>query len=148
MLRSRRAGCGCAVLLLAIVFGGCQKRPHPIAEPLIEFTKVPDAGFGGSAAIGEIEGRVIGARQDQRIVLFAKTNVWYVQPLATAPFTLVDSSFHWKSTTHFGTEYAALLVNTGFSPPAQTKLLPSKGGAVIAAAQVKGRGYESVVSAL
>src|SRR5262245_23156706 len=148
MFLSRKAGCGWAIILVGLAFAGCRTRPQPDAEPVIEFTRVPDAALGGSVSVGEIEGRSIGARRDQRIVLYARTNLWYVQPLTTAPFTAIDSNLHWKSATHFGTEYAALLVNAGYMPPTQINALPPKGGPVVAVARVKGRGYDRVVSAL
>lgn len=133
---------------MAVALAGCSDLQQSSAEPAIEFTKVPDAGLGRPGHTSEIEGRAIGARQGQRIVLFAKTNVWYVQPLSTSPFTSVDSDSRWKSKTHFGTEYAALLVNAGFSPPTQTSVLPAKGGGVVAVARVKGRGHEAVAASV
>jgi len=95
--------------------------------------------------MGEIEGRVAGARKGQRIVLFARTNKWYVQPLTTNPFTPIGSDFRWRAKTHFGLEYAALLVDPGYSPPEKANALPPKGGAIAAVAQVKGRGFDQAV---
>ena len=46
----------------------------------------------------------------------------------------------WKNTTHLGTEYAALLVDSAFRPPDTTEALPKPGGSVIAVATVKGTG--------
>ncbi|HYP07891.1 MAG TPA: hypothetical protein VER03_16790 [Bryobacteraceae bacterium] len=89
-----------------------------------------------------IEGRAMGARPAHRVVLYAKSDVWWVQPFSANPFTPVDSKAHWKSATHFGTEYAALLVDRGFSPPANIAELPPQGGPVIAVGRVKGRGYK------
>jgi hypothetical protein len=110
----------------------------PIA---IEFTIVPPAGIGGSDKLAPIEGRVNGARRDQRIVLFTKTNMWWVQPLTVQPFTDIEANGSWKNTVHLGTEYAALLVNADYRPPATSEVLPQAGGPVIAIATVKGSGH-------
>ena len=58
-----------------------------------------------------IAGRVKGARKGQRIVLFARSGMWWVQPLAADPFTKIQPDSRWRSTTHPGSAYAALLVS-------------------------------------
>ena len=110
---------------------------------MIQFTTVPEAGSGGSERMVRIAGRVTGAAPGQRIVLFAKSGVWWVQPLTAEPFTLVRPDSTWENTTHLGTEYAALLVDATFRPPDTTETLP-RGGSVLAAATVKGTGTASV----
>ena len=129
-----------SVLLLAIsciVLSGCSAQ-HTDRGPHIEFTKVPLADQGGTPKLDVIEGRVIGARPDLQIVLFARSGAWYIQPYANQPFTQIQSDSRWKSTTHLGTEYAALLVEPGYQPPPITDALPTEGGGVIAVASVKG----------
>ena len=103
---------------------------------------MPAAAEGGSDRLAPIAGRVAGARPGQQIVLFAKSavGVWWVQPLTVQPFTAIDADSTWKNTIHLGTEYAALLVEPGFRPPATTESLPEPGGAVVAVATVKGTG--------
>ena len=91
-----------------------------------------------------IEGRAIGAQRGQRIVIFARSSLWWVQPFSNEPFTPLNSKSHWKSATHLGTEYAALLVDAGYSPPANVRELPRKGGSVLAVAQVEGRGLKEL----
>jgi hypothetical protein len=86
-----------------------------------------------------IEGRAMNAQPGQRVVLFAKSDVWWVQPLSGEPFTPIDSDLRWKNRTHFGTEYAALLVDGRFVPPAKLRELPTTGGSVLAVARAKGR---------
>jgi len=85
-----------------------------------------------------IEGRVTGARPDQRIVLFARSGAWYVQPYADQPFTAIQAGSKWRSSTHLGTEYAALLVEPGYHPPTAIDVLPVEGGGVLAVAVTKG----------
>ena len=100
------------------------------APPRLTITEIPPAAMGGSIRTAPIAGRVEGARSGDRVVLFAKSGgQWYVQPLATRPFTTIDAQGRWRSTIHLGTEYAAILVREGFQPPASTKALPSVGSA-------------------
>jgi PAS domain S-box-containing protein len=84
---------------------------------------------------------VIGARPAQQIVLYARSGAWWVQPLADRPFTKIQPDSSWKNSTHPGTEYAALLVDPGYQPPAITIELPGVGGAVAAVAVVEGEPF-------
>jgi PAS domain S-box-containing protein len=86
-----------------------------------------------------IAGRVTGARPGDRIVLFAHWGPWYVQPLVDRPFTPILPDARWRSSTHLGTQYAALLVDETYHPPAYTETLPPAGHGVIAVAVVEGR---------
>lgn len=118
---------------------GCGRLPESV-EPSIEFTTIPKAGVGGSERLAVISGRVTGARAGQHIVLFSKSGVWWVQPIATQPSTSIEADSTWKNSIHLGTEYAAVLADAGYRPPATTESLPQPGGAVIAVATVKGTG--------
>jgi hypothetical protein len=107
-------------------------------EPSIEFTKVPPAGEGSPEKLDAIEGRAAGARAGQRIVLFARSGVWWVQPLQDQPFTAIGKDSRWKTSTHPGSAYAALLVDSGYHAPLTIDTLPQKGGSVRAVASVEG----------
>jgi signal transduction histidine kinase len=129
-----------SVLLLAIsylVLSGCRAQ-NTNAGPYVEFTRVPPAEEGGPEKLDLIEGRVIGAHPELQVILFARSGAWYVQPFANQPFTQIQSDLKWKSSTHLGAEYAALLVEPGYQPPPSTAELPGEGGGVIAVAVVKG----------
>jgi hypothetical protein len=93
-----------------------------------------------------IAGRVSGLRAGQRIVLFARSGTWWVQPFSNDPFTAVAPDSTWKNNTHGGSEYAALLVDASYAPPKTTDTLPGKGGGVIAVATVGGRGAKTAAS--
>jgi signal transduction histidine kinase len=93
---------------------------------------------GGTAKMVDIEGYVIGSRPGQKIVLYARSGDWYVQPFVDQPLTRIQPDSTWKSSTHMGTEYAAMLVEPDYSPPARTAVLPTVGGPVATAAVVKG----------
>src|SRR5881296_1469927 len=87
-----------SVLLLAIscmALSGCGAQ-HTNAGPYIEFTRVPLADEGGSEKLDVIEGRVIGARRELQIVLFARSGAWYLQPFANEPVTQIQSDSKWR----------------------------------------------------
>jgi hypothetical protein len=112
-----------------------------MTKPSIEFTVIPPASEGGSERMATIAGRVTGQRPGQRIVLFARSGVmWWVQPFTDRPFTLIQPDSTWKSPTHLGTEYAALLVEAAYRPAATVNALPAASAVVIAEASVKGKG--------
>lgn len=109
------------------------------AEPAVQIVGVPPAGDGSPDKLEPIEGRVTGARPGQRIVLFALSGVWWVQPETNHPYTTIRPDSTWKTTTHPGAAYAALLVDARYRPPLIANTLPEKGGPVRAVAVVKGR---------
>ncbi|MBV9613208.1 MAG: hypothetical protein JO091_12090 [Acidobacteriaceae bacterium] len=88
-----------------------------------------------------IEGRVIGSHPGQRIVVYARSGTWWVQPLVSEPFTSIRRDSRWTNATHLGTEYAALLVEPGFRPSPRTDVLPARGGPVAAVAIVTGQEF-------
>jgi signal transduction histidine kinase len=141
MFGSKRLCLKKALLLgLCVLLAGCGAR-YSNGGPSIEFTKVPHAGEGGPDKLEAIEGRVTGVRSGQQIVLFARWGPWWVQPLADQPFTRIEPDSTWKSSTHFGTEYAALLVDPGYRPQATMEVLPNEGAAVIAVSITKGKPF-------
>jgi hypothetical protein len=128
------------LLLIACVMGSGCRSPES-GPPSITFDTVPQASEGGSENLAPIAGRVAGAQPGQRIVLFARSNVWWVQPYTVRPFTDVGRDSTWKSDIHLGTEYAALLVDASYRPPATVDVLPRVGGSVFAVSTVTGRGH-------
>lgn len=125
------------VVCFCVLLSGCSSR-QTSAGIRIEFTRVPLIDAGGTPRLDTIEGRVIGARPDQQIVLFARSGAWYVQPFADQQFTKIQADSTWSNSTHLGTEYAALLVEPEYRPPAATYVLPNVGADVVAAAVVPG----------
>jgi len=106
--------------------------------PSIEFTRVPPAGDGTTEKLEDIAGRVQGALPGERVVVFALSGVWWVQPLQDRPFTAIQPDSTWKSSTHPGAAYAALLVDSRYRPPLTVTALPERGGPVLAVARVEG----------
>ena len=85
-------------------------------------------------------GRVIGARPGQRIVVYARSGPWWVQPGPEQPFITIQADSKWSTATHLGYEYAALLVGPTYHPPPTMDVAPTQGGSVVAVTIVKGVG--------
>src|SRR5260370_42559358 len=114
--RIEAASAMCPVLRIAIVFLSAVAlvacRSEKLQEtPSITFTRIPPAAQGGRERVDTISGRVSGTRPGQRIVVYAKSGQWWVQPWPEHPFTSIESDSIWSTQTHLGYEYAALLVN-------------------------------------
>ena len=131
---SRREAVALAPFLLA---GGC-RRAESTNAPSISFTRIPQADPAGSASHDIIEGKVTGASAGQKVVLYAKTGKWWVQPLVDQPLTAIRPNFGWTNATHLGSDYAALLVKQGYQPQASLDSLPHPDGNVLAVAVVPG----------
>lgn len=123
---------GCCMLL-----GGCRSQSDS-AGPSIEFTRVPPAEVSRTEKLDIIHGRVIGARPGQQIVLYAKTGMWWIQPLPNPPFTNIQPDSTWINSTRLGSEYAALLVEPGYIPEPMMNEMPNPGGGVVAIATTQG----------
>ena len=109
--------------------------------PTVVFRQVPVENSDPAQRGRIIAGRVKGARSEQRIVLYARNDGrWGVQPYSGEPFTKIESNGNWAGTTQPGSEYAALLVEPGYSPPELTESLPAVGPGVAASAIVSNRG--------
>jgi hypothetical protein len=127
------------VLLILWPLAGCTPS-RTSAAPTIEFTKVPIFGEGSSDKLYPVEGRATGVRAGQKIVLYAKSGDWWVQPTKAEPFTAVGTDSAWKNRTHPGVAYAALLVEAGYFPNAKLGELPEKGSGILATAVVESKG--------
>lgn len=121
--------------MLVLLLGSCARQTN---KPFIQFTSVPRADKGGDQELDTIGGFVRGARSDQQIVLYARSEAWYVQPYADQPFTKIKPDSTWTSTTHLGTEYAALLVEPDYVPESPIFELPGEGSGIVAVTVVEG----------
>lgn len=128
-----------AWLVLCLGLIGCQSR-QANTGPSIEFSKIPPAAQGGRERVDTIAGRVSGARLGQQIVVYSDSGPWWVQPWAEQPFIPIQVDSTWKTETHLGYDYAALLVHPGYYPPATMDVAPAAGGAVALVKIVKGVG--------
>jgi hypothetical protein len=104
--------------------------------PSIKITLVPRDGEGGPDILGTIGGVASGVDFDNcKVVVFAHTNMWYVQPDTKAPYTQIQNDGRWETDTRLGHVYAALLVKSGYKPPDTTRTLPQIGGNILAIAR-------------
>src|SRR6266481_4045387 len=113
------------VLVILCLLPIACRSPHDRVPPEIEFIRLPPGGEGSPDIVYPIQGRVKGAERGQRIVLFARSGMWWVQPVAERPFTAILQNSTWEITTHPGTSYAALLGDADYRLPMTVQLLPS-----------------------
>ena len=85
--------------------------------PSIKITTIPPAGEGNAHTTKLIGGVAHGDNLSYcKVVVYAHTDTWYVQPTTANPYTVIGSSGNWKTSTHPGAEYGALLVKSSFKP--------------------------------
>lgn len=109
----------------------------------IEFMQVPSVGEGPDSR-SDISGKVTGLAKpgNYKLVIYAHTDQWYVQPLADASYTDIAADGQWSNWTHLGGRYAVLVVRPTYRPSAKTQTLPNVGGDVIARAEVAAKGRQ------
>jgi hypothetical protein len=127
-------------LFLAPRFWQPQLLSSPAGKPAIRVTVVPPYDrTGGPQSATAIAGEALGVDpRYYRVVVYAETTAWYVQPFDYAPFTNIESNGEWHATIHAGTRYAALLVKPTFQPKTEAPSLPGIGGDVAALTIVEG----------
>ena len=130
---------GILFLGFCLALNGCHTRQSD-KRPSIEFTKIPPAAQGGRERVDTISGRVVGARRGLRIVVYARSGPWWVQPWPDRPFIPIQADSTWSTETHLGFEYAALLVDPDYQPPPTMDVAPTEGGRVALVKIVKGVG--------
>jgi hypothetical protein len=103
-------------------------------HPSIEITQIPACG-AGPTVMSTIRGKTHCAdRKAQRVVLYALTDRWYVQPDTAKPTTDIGPDGTFANATHLGSQYAVLLleVDSSFQPPMTTLALPQPGDGIVA----------------
>jgi hypothetical protein len=131
------ATCWWSILAAGVLLAGCRSS-RASQETSVVFTRLPKAGEGSSVTVNAIEGRVSGARPGQRVVVFAHSGVWWIQPLADNFLTEIHADSTWKTVTHPGSGYAALVVDASWRPPPTLDVLPKTGGPVAAIVVAEG----------
>ena len=130
-------GSGVVLTIFLLLMAGCRlEKLQP--KSLIAIDRIPPASAGGPERMDIIEGHVTGAKAGQQIVIYAKNDIWWVQPLWSRPFTTIQSDLRWRSFTHLGTDYAAVLVEPGYHPQSKIAALPPEGNGVVAVLPAKG----------
>jgi len=100
-----------------------QPPPTPIPPTPIPTTEFDDAPWikvtdAESNYVSGIIGPGSYCNDNYRVVFYAKTDTWYVQPYTDNPITQIDpASCHWESLTHPWDNLAAFLVPRNYDPP-------------------------------
>lgn len=136
-----------AIALLALLLVGAgangamaQEVPSSPRAMTIEITTVPPSG-SGAQSWGKIGGKTAGADpSEHRVVIYARTNQWYVQPWVADPFTSLRKDGTFQSGTHLGLEYAVLLVDHSFVPQPTLGDLPGVGPGILVVTHVNAAG--------
>ncbi|OPZ84145.1 MAG: hypothetical protein BWY76_01972 [bacterium ADurb.Bin429] len=114
----------------------------PVPPPTITITRIPPSG-SGEGSWGEIQGTVSGVdcRTPNRyyVVVYAVTDMAYVQPWTVAPLTTINRNSRWKTGTHLGWSYTVLLVRAGYKPADVTTEDFTPGGHILAVTTVEGK---------
>jgi len=125
------------------LLGGCRSSQDS-AKPSVELTKIPPAAQGGRERVDTISGRVTGARSDQKIVVYARSGPWWVQPWPEQALIPIQADSTWTTPTHLGFEYGAMLVEPSYHPAPTMDIFPTTGGQIVAVSTVKGTGQVSL----
>lgn len=130
------------MLTVQIMQDSLAGKVQDLIRPTIRITIVPPHG-GGADTWGRMAGVVKGITNPEqyRVVVYAITDQWYVQPWTVSPFTKISKNGKWKTGTHLGWEYCALLVKPGYSPESVRSCYdePEVGGEILAMTRVDAR---------
>ena len=110
------------------------------SAPEISITRVPRyQAEGGPDTRDTIGGMVRTSLADEyRVVVYARADAWYIQP---TPFSMqaIQSDNTWRTWTHTGSSYAALVVRKTYKPLTRLDVLPQVDAEVLSRAIVEGR---------
>jgi hypothetical protein len=110
----------------------------PVAE--ITITRIPRyQPEGGPDTRDTIAGTVrTPLPGDYNVVIYARADAWYIQP---TPFSMqrIEADSSWRTWTHTGSSYAALVVRKSYKPMTRLDVLPQIDADVLSRAVVEGR---------
>ena len=119
-------------------------RPRSSGEkapvPEITITRIPRyQPEGGPDTRDTIAGTVrTPLPGDYNVVVYARADAWYIQP---TPFSMqpIQADSSWRTWTHTGSSYAALVVRKTYKPMTRLDVLPQVDADVLSRAVVEGR---------
>jgi len=106
----------------------------------VEITSVPRYDpKGGSDTRADIAGTASGELSpDMRVLVYARADSWYIQPTPYAGHQIQPDK-SWKTWTHTGSSYAAIIVRQDYRAMTRLDVLPQVDGDVLARTIVEGR---------
>jgi hypothetical protein len=114
-----------------------QEPPHSRVE--VTITSLAPYGKKDPGRPIYLEGLVSGLSDysKYKVVIYALSEYnWYIQPDTRAPYTTIETDGHWRSQTHIGEDYIALVVPTSAPPlPDVTQAQPGLDGEAIASSR-------------
>jgi hypothetical protein len=130
----RRCVAGALIVSAAVMPAGgpTALAQQSVPTAAVRITTIPPRG-AGDKRMETIRGAASGFDPaSQRIVIFSKTNVWWVQPYVAAPYTGLKQDGSFATEIHLGYRYAALLVDKSFVAQPTMADLPALGNGVVA----------------
>jgi hypothetical protein len=100
-------------------------RPEPASTPSTQIA-TPGSGEAPWVEITEADSDHVGGlvgpdsycNENYRVVIFAKTDMWYVQPFSDTPLTMIaPETCSWESLTHSWDQLSVFLVTRNYDPP-------------------------------
>jgi len=126
------------LVLVSASVVACRRRHQDSADSII-FNHVPPPDVGGAGAVDTLSGIVKNVPPGGRLVIYVfSRNTWYIQPLTVRPFTAIEKDGAWRTLTHLGSQYAAVLVTAAYRPANVLRALPPIGGSVLSIKTVPG----------
>jgi hypothetical protein len=118
-------GCnvGDAVFLIAYIFSG---GPTPVRCPYL--INIVNLQFGDNTVNGTAS---VFDTSKTKVVLWAKTDRWYVQPSVASPYTIVQGDRTWSNSTYPWNRMVALLVDSSYVPGSIRDYHPSMDPGVV-----------------
>ena len=111
-----------------------------VPVPELAITRIPRYDpAGGPETRDTIAGTVrTPVETDYRVVVYARADAWYIQP---TPFAMlpIGADSKWKTWTHTGSSYAALVVRSTYKPLTRLDVLPQVDADVLSRTIVDGR---------
>jgi hypothetical protein len=118
---------------------GCHSQKSN-AGPTSEFIKVPSGRTGRPREDRHDRRARQNAHPGQQIVIYAHSGTRWVQPWPDRALTSIRADSTWSTETHWGFEYAVLLVDPEYHPLPTLDAAPTQGGLVALVRIVKGTG--------
>ena len=118
-----KESCGLVTAVLLAALAGCSGKTssnssnagQPVGQPAVTLN-TPSPGAT------QLSGHAYNTDTTTKVVIYALTNEWYVQPFVDAPFTNIYADGSWTSSTNPWSSIVVLLVNPANYTPQGTEI--------------------------